>query len=154
MMKVVIRKAKCIDAIQVINLCKNSIVDEYGHFLTQEAMRPWCEGRKMDNYVKDMIPNMFVAEINQQIVGVVTIEFTLIGLIWVEKEFRRRGIGSLLMRRAEKELVLRGFDLTRVECFEPNIVGLSFYESCGWSVHHTRFDDDARVNVVVLKKLL
>jgi GNAT superfamily N-acetyltransferase len=154
MMKVVIRKAKCIDAIQVINLCKNSIVDEYGHFLTQEAMRPWCEGRKMDNYVKDMIPNMFVAEINQQIVGVVTIEFTLIGLIWVEKEFRRRGVGSLLMRRAEKELVLRGFDLARVECFEPNIVGLSFYESCGWSVHHTRFDDDARVNVVVLKKLL
>ena len=154
MMKVVIRKAKCIDAIQVINLCKNSIVDEYGHFLTQEAMRPWCEGRKMDNYVKDMIPNMFVAEINQQIVGVVTIEFTLIGLIWVKKEFRRRGVCSLLMRRAEKELVLRGFDLARVECFEPNIVGLSFYEYCGWSVHHTRFDDDARVNVVVLKKLL
>jgi GNAT superfamily N-acetyltransferase len=154
MMKVVIRKAKCIDAIQVINLCKKSIADEYGHFLTQESMRPWFEDCKMDNYVKDMIPNMFVAEINQQIVGVVTIEFDLIGLIWVEKEFRRRGVGSLLMKRAEKELVLRGFDLARVECFEQNIVGLSFYESCGWSVHQTRFDDDARVTVVVLKKLL
>ena len=152
MAKVVVRKAKWVDAAQVISLCKKSIADEYGHFLSQDSMRPWIEGCKMDNYVKDMILNMFVVEVNQKIVGVVSVEVALVGLVWVDKEFRRRGVGSLLMKRAEEELVLRGIDLARVECFEPNVVGLSFYESCGWRVHHTRFDDDARVNVVVLEK--
>lgn len=153
MTKVVIRKAKRIDATQVINLCKKSISDDYGHFLTQESMRPWINGSKMDTYVKDMIPNMFVAEVNQQIIGVVAVDFALVGLIWVDKEFRRRGVGSLLMKRAEEELVLRGFALARVECFEQNAGGLSFYESCGWSIHNTRFDN-AGVNVVVLEKKL
>lgn len=51
----------------------------------------------------------------------------------VRKEYRRKGLGSQLLRRAELEAGSMGFQRLRLAADPGNIPALSFYLKAGWS---------------------
>lgn len=51
----------------------------------------------------------------------------------VKKEFRRKGLGSKLLQRAELEASSMGFQRMRLAADPGNIPALSFYLKAGWS---------------------
>jgi len=84
--------------------------------------------------------HIFVAEINNEIVGVTTLlveqKFLLKGAVFgyiedvaVRKGFERRGIGKLLVKTAIKEADKEGCAKLRLDCSEENA---PFYEKCGF----------------------
>lgn len=52
--------------------------------------------------------------------------------LYVDTPYRRRGIGKLLMKRAEEFLKERGCQFIRVEVFAPNVNAYDFYKGLGY----------------------
>jgi GNAT superfamily N-acetyltransferase len=56
--------------------------------------------------------------------------------LWVVRDHRRQGIGSLLLAHAEREIGSRGHRVFRIRVVKSNTRAVDFYRSHGWSVHH------------------
>ena len=52
--------------------------------------------------------------------------------LFVDPSFREQNIGTTLMKRMEKHFEQNGFDVSRVEIFEPNIKAHQFYTCLGY----------------------
>ena len=75
----------------------------------------------------------FVAKENDQAVGYLTgfsyySEVTINNLV-VRKEYRNKGIGTMLIRRKEEYFKNKGFD--NINLVTNNFQALKFYEKCG-----------------------
>ncbi len=62
----------------------------------------------------------------------------LIEYLFVTPEYRRRGIGSTLLARAESALEARGATVIDIEVLAENDAAQSFYEAHGYGVHRLR----------------
>ena len=116
-------------------------------------MRPWVEGREVEEYVARMWPHMTVAVNDRQVVGVVALDNHVIDLLWIRADLRGRGIGSLLMDRAESILATH-HDVAELECFAPNHMSLAFYEARDYTVVRSYYEAASGVDKVVMSKAL
>jgi len=52
--------------------------------------------------------------------------------LFVDEQFRREGIGTMLMEKVEEHFRQNGCDVSRVEVFEPNVKAHNFYRKLGY----------------------
>lgn len=86
----------------------------------------------------DRNPGMsFIAEIDNEIVGVVLAGHDgrrgYLHHLAVSPDFRRKGIGSLLVKNSLSKLKDQGILKCHIMLFNNNSAGLEFWESIGWS---------------------
>ena len=148
-----LRPATEADQPAITDICKTSITTTYGVFMHPKRMRPWVEGREVEEYVARMWPHMTVAVDDQQVLGVVALDGHVIDLLWIRADLRGRGIGSLLMDRAESILAAH-HDVAELECFAPNHRSRAFYEARGYTAVRTYYEGASGVDKVVITKAL
>ena len=94
---------------------------------TRESIR-----KKMEHDTESVI----VAEENGQIIGCVFIIYdpwsSFIYRLGIDPDYRRRGIGNVLMQEAERRLTKRGTNPITIFVHEDNIGALEFYRKRGW----------------------
>jgi ribosomal protein S18 acetylase RimI-like enzyme len=149
--RVWLRPATADDQHSIVDICKTSIATTYGVFMDRERMRPWVEGREVEEYVARMWPHMTVAAGDMQILGVVALDGHVIDLLWIRADVRGQGVGSLLMDRAESMLAA-DHDVAELECFAPNHASIAFYETRGYAAVRTYYEEASGVDKVVMTK--
>ncbi|MGC2637260.1 MAG: GNAT family N-acetyltransferase [Acidobacteriaceae bacterium] len=78
----------------------------------------------------------WVAVAEGHIAGVTMTQEDWVSDLWIARDHRRQGIGSLLLARAEREIASRGYRVFRLRVVESNTRAVDFYLSHGWNVHH------------------
>ncbi len=117
------------------------IIRKFQDFDLKKVLRLWYEGNleahdfidqeywdRNLSYVKRVIPEVevYVYEINGQVVGFVGIDEGYIAGLFVDKEFRGCGVGSKLM-----DYVKERYDFFTLHVFENNYGAVTFYENRG-----------------------
>lgn len=117
------------------------IIRKFQDFDLKKVMRLWYEGNleahdfidreywdRNLSYVKRVIPQVevYVYEINGQVVGFVGIDEGYIAGLFVDKEFRGCGVGSKLV-----DYVKERYDFFTLHVFENNYGAVTFYENRG-----------------------
>ena len=117
------------------------IIRKFQEFDLKKVLRLWYEGNleahdfidkeywdRNLSYVKRVIPEVevYVYEINGQVVGFVGIDEGYIAGLFVDKEFRGCGVGSKLM-----DYVKERYDFLTLHVFENNYGAVTFYENRG-----------------------
>ena len=148
-----LRPATEADQPAIVDICKTSIATTYGVFMDPDLMRPWVEGREVEEYVGRVWPHMTVAVSNEQVLGVVALDRHVIDLLWIRADLRGQGIGSALMDQAESMLAAH-HDLVELECFAPNHESIAFYEARGYIAVRTYHEAASGVDKVVMTKFL
>jgi ribosomal protein S18 acetylase RimI-like enzyme len=153
-----LRWATAADQPAIVDICKTSITTTYGAFMDPERMRPWVEGREVEDYVARMWSQMTVAEgaeglDDEQVLGVVAIDGRVVDLLWIRADLRGQGIGSALMDQAES-LLAEDHDVAELECFAPNDASIAFYEARGYAAVRTYHEVASGVDKVVMTKHL
>jgi GNAT superfamily N-acetyltransferase len=77
----------------------------------------------------------WVAVSEAGILGVTMTEQEWVSDLWVARDHRRQGIGSLLLAHAEREIGSRGHRVLRLRVVKSNTRAVDFYRSHGWNVH-------------------
>lgn len=117
------------------------VIRKFQDFDLKKVLRLWYEGNleahdfidreywdRNLSYVKRVIPEVevYVYEINGQVVGFVGIDEGYIAGLFVDKEFRGCGVGSKLM-----DYVKERYDFFTLHVFENNYGAVTFYENRG-----------------------
>ena len=88
----------------------------------------------------------WVAVSGEEIIGVTMTRDQWVSDLWVRPDSRRLGVGALLLRQAELEIVNRGINTFHLRVVKSNTQAVQFYESHGWRVHrefpHEKFAHD------------
>ena len=75
-----------------------------------------------------------------------------VSTVFVDEEYRRKGIGKRLMREMEKQAKAMGADMIRLDTFDWQ--GKEFYETLGYeAVGHYRNQDENYAEYFFLKRL-
>jgi len=102
-----------------------------------------------------------VAEVSGRVVGYIIFETRPwlneghIVSIAVHPDHRRRGIGTILMKEAERRIAERGYDVVRLEVRESNFGARRFYERLGYEVERREpgYYSDGETAVIMVKRL-
>ena len=117
-----------------------SIDQNIEHIFGPIAGRRWDErkARDIDNDCNSNPKGVFVAEVEDEVVGYITTrvdEETRIGRIVnfaVTPRYQGRGIGAKLMNEALKYLKESGMEFVRIETLEQNEICRKFYPKLGF----------------------
>ncbi|MBN1222398.1 MAG: GNAT family N-acetyltransferase [Candidatus Aminicenantes bacterium] len=112
-----------------------------------EALHPeWFTEKALENIPRDIqFARCFVVESDRKIVGFISVHShegkPMIGWLAVDRKLRGKGIGKLLLEKAERELISFGYTDLRVETvgectpvYKPYAETLKFYKSKGFEV--------------------
>jgi ribosomal protein S18 acetylase RimI-like enzyme len=69
--------------------------------------------------------------------------------IYLEQEFRSKGIGRHVMQKCGEELLQRGISFAKICVFEHNEIARRLYESLGFTIE--KFDEQRRQFTLILK---
>ncbi|WP_456483056.1 ribosomal protein S18-alanine N-acetyltransferase [Methanopyrus kandleri] len=102
-----------------------------------------------------------VAEVGGKVVGYVIFELRPwlgeghIVSIAVHPNYRRTGIGTILMREAERKIAEAGYETVRLEVRESNFPARRFYERLGYREERREhgYYSDGETAVIMVKKL-
>ena len=134
-----LRKATEEDVSSIVSLCRETIMEVYGPFIPQEALRPWIEGDAVLALVSEQWPRMTVAVGETEargdgVVGVAAATEDAVDLLWVHPSSFGRGIGTALLGRLEEEMRAEGHRTGRLCCFNENLRAMRFYQARGWTM--------------------
>jgi GNAT superfamily N-acetyltransferase len=118
----VLRPATTSDRGAIEALVERVAVEVYGHLFPDAPPRPdgrWAQG--------------VVAEAAGRVVAVMVSDDDWIEDLWVAADWRRRGIGSRLLRAGERQIAARGCKLARLRVIAENHGARCFYARHGWS---------------------
>jgi len=119
---IVIRSADHSDVASIEQLVLEVVREVYGDLFPEAA--PYRAGNWRGG---------LLAEIDGRIVGVVVSDDDSVEDLWVMKEHRRRGIGSLLLSAAERQIAGRGHIEARLRVVARNLEARRFYRARGWA---------------------
>jgi GNAT superfamily N-acetyltransferase len=119
---VVVRAAGESDVAAIERLVLEVVREVYGDLVPEEAPHRVGDWR-----------GALLAESGGRIVGVVVAEDDWVEDLWVVSERRRQGIGSVLLRAAERRITARGHGEGRLRVVERNLDARRFYGAHGWT---------------------
>lgn len=144
MEKVIIRKAVLEDLISIQKLNDNLFDLEFNNF-DDTLKREWALEKEGQEYFEDMIKNeiVFVAQIEEKIVGYlagsiceqinyITETFAELDNMCIDDEYRRFGIGKLLMDEFKKYCKERNMQNIKVTASAKNNIAIQFYMKNGF----------------------
>ncbi|WP_457614976.1 ribosomal protein S18-alanine N-acetyltransferase [Methanopyrus sp.] len=102
-----------------------------------------------------------VAEVEGKVVGYIIFELRPwlgeghIVSIAVHPDYRRAGIGTVLMREAERRILEAGYETVRLEVRESNFPARRFYERLGYGEERREhgYYSDGETAVIMVKRL-
>lgn len=87
---------------------------------------------------KEIANDTLVVKDKGDILGMITLQTDNytgnIGLLAVAKEYRRKGIGKLLVEKANQYFLQKGYSAVKVNTQNSNIAACILYESCGFVI--------------------
>jgi len=85
-----------------------------------------------NNYLKNKLQLVWIAILQDKIIGIISITSNCIDELWVETSYRRRKIGQQLLKEALNYFYSRGFNSAQVGIESININAQKFYKSLDW----------------------
>lgn len=144
MEKVIIRKAGLEDLTSIQKLNDNLFDLEFNNF-DDTLKREWALEKEGQEYFEDMIKNeiVFVAQIEEKIVGYlagsiceqisyITETFAELDNMCIDDEYRRFGIGTLLMDEFKKYCKEKNMQNIKVTASAKNSRAIQFYMKNGF----------------------
>lgn len=144
MEKVIIRKAGLEDLTSIQKLNDNLFDLEFNNF-DDTLKREWALEKEGQEYFEDMIKNeiVFVAQIEDKIVGYlagsiceqisyITETFAELDNMCIDDEYRRFGIGTLLMDKFKKYCKEKNMQNIKVTASAKNSRAIQFYMKNGF----------------------
>ncbi|MBP2446091.1 GNAT family N-acetyltransferase [Rhizobium leguminosarum] len=121
------------------------LLSEIGLRAWQKAMAAIGESHAMidaarnafRNFVENDWLTVTVVEQNGQVAGWAARERLdeTISDFWIDPVFARRGLGSALLERIEKEIADRGFEKAAMQTHSGNNEAIGFFRKHGYSIH-------------------
>ena len=122
-----------------------------------------------DAWSMEMLADLFlsngfyglVAVENDKICGYIAIKYVLdegeINIVATNNESRRKGVATLLLESAEKELLLKGVKKLFLEVRRSNLNAQALYEKCGYKYvavrqNYYQGEEDALIMSKILKE--
>ncbi|GLY95066.1 GNAT family N-acetyltransferase [Actinoplanes sp. NBRC 103695] len=137
-----VREAEAGDAEAVLGVVRGA----FAKYVPRIGREPWPMG--VDYGVPIGLGFCRVAEDGGRIVGVVVLEpadgYLHLDVIAVAAGAQGRGVGGLLMERAEREAVAGGYGEIRLFTNEAMTENLGYYERRGYRETHRTLDDGFR----------
>jgi len=132
----VLRSASVGDAADVAALVDKA----YGHYVERIGMLP---GPMTLDYAKVVTERQVtIADLDGTVVGVLVLgvddEGFVIENVAVHPSLRGKGLGHVLLRRAETEAVHLGFDSIHLDTHEKMTENLALYSRTGYTEYHRR----------------
>ncbi|MFF5451659.1 GNAT family N-acetyltransferase [Streptomyces sp. NPDC012950] len=129
-----IRPATGEDLADLQALARRTIDTCHRGFLGDEAVDRFIGSGASDAHVKTHLEQGEVHCLtqNNRIVGFSVLDGPTVDLMMIDPDHHRRGLGRLLLRRAEETLLAR-HSTVRLETFPENTRAVAFYEACGWT---------------------
>jgi len=134
-----IREANHRDAIRISEIVSGcyrnyEITDNYSHASVEKVI----EKRGSEESINSLIENesVFIFSRNEDIVGVISLKQNEITKLYVEFDFQKQGVGTLLFRHAESIIRENGFTTLMLGVAAPTAV--AFYEKMGMHISETR----------------
>ena len=134
------------DAQKIVNLYKDNFSDGWNLDMILSAF-------KAQRFLS------FGALVNDELVGVITCDFNqfdadIEGVV-VKKEFRKQGIGALLIQELEKALIQKNIEKIFLEVRKSNVVAQKLYQKMGFKVISQRkeYYSDNEDALVMAKEL-
>ena len=127
-----LRPATANDVPALIDIARRAWLCAYYELAPIEAIRDWVADDFEGKWYPTHWPEMTVAAIADQPVGLVQPEKDSISGLWVHPKFHRRGIGSHLLRSGEDEIRKMGYQRVHLCCGYWNSVAPEFYRSQGY----------------------
>ena len=148
------RKAQAEDIATLQHLAHQNINTFYRDILGDAGVDRFLNSGSSDRYIANNIDHctvMYRGHDDDAIVGFAVCKGDMITLLMVATEAHRQGLGSQLLSHCEEQL-LRTFDHIRLESFEGNTRGNSFYEKNQWSLLQRKTDEESGVNKYIYIK--
>ena len=157
-MTIVIRKYQSGDEVEVSDLVRDALRNhKYDFKGTDPKLIEHDISIYTPQYIKGLAARavLYVAmsDDNDEILGVACLDNGELHSCYTKGEFQNRGVGKALLKRAEYDAKVGGFDKLRVHA---NFYAEPFYKSCGFQlIKHTTVDFyGAEWPVVYMEKLL
>ena len=134
------------DAQKIVNLYKDNFSDGWNLDMILSAFRA-------QRFLS------FGAFVNDELIGVITCDFNqfdadIEGVV-VKKEYRRQGVGALLIKELEKALTQKNIEKIFLEVRKGNIVAQKLYQKMGFNTISQRkeYYSDGEDALVMAKEL-
>jgi GNAT superfamily N-acetyltransferase len=127
-----IRRARGSDAAALIAILYATFTSTWLPQLTSEAAKSYEAEDRPGTYVGARGLAFWVAELGDEIVGLVDVEANFVNALHVSPSHARRGIGRRLMDRAEAEIMAAGFATVELETDTFNSQSRAFYAARGY----------------------
>ena len=150
-MAVELRPAVRADVAAIAAMQTASLPETYEPFLGRAAIEEFIAAGRVEDYFDEHWRDATVALSGEDVVGVAVLIDGLLDLIWVRPRSRSQGIGSALLRAAEREGAVGSDELT-LEVWEVNRRAVAFYEREGFSVTATGEDPQTGLAKLVMRK--
>jgi ribosomal protein S18 acetylase RimI-like enzyme len=125
----------------------------YNNWIDETPWMPRIHSQvEVQRHYKDVVypqRRTLVAGTESVVTGFVTIDTEgFISALYLRPQYRRLGIGSLLMRNAKEELG----DVVKLYCFEANTAALNFYDNHGFKeINRTDGDNEEKLPDILLE---
>ncbi len=127
-----LRDAVLSETPQLAELHRRSVLELAAEYYSKKQVEAWVKGIAPDNYRQPILEGrLTVVEAEGRIAGfsIVGPEPGRLGLLYVNPDFARQGVGRLLVEKIEAEALDRGLDLISLD---SSLNALAFYEKLGF----------------------
>ncbi len=139
--QIVVRPATARDGPQVKAVLRDTFETTWKPHVTPAAAETYLSAGHGDRYVDERLPEFWVAEQGDMVVGFVHWRGDFIEAVHVRSSHARRGVGGLLLDRAEAAIAAAGFREARLETDTFNERSHAVYRARGYR-EKDRYPDD------------
>lgn len=133
-----IRSASAEDEPVIKEIILRSMLASYADFLPAHAFQEKILDADRPGVVaRENAPHFHIAEAEGAPAGVILLKDTYVDHLWVHPDFMGRGIGSRLLKHAEKLARAADLDRLTLDCFVKNERAMAFYRARGFTVDDT-----------------
>lgn len=136
-----IRRAHAADAARLEAIFQYSFEGTWLPVLTPAAAESYRTEDRGARYVEASLAAFRVAEIEGVVAGFVHWQDDFVEGLHVHGDYRRHGVGTLLMDRAERAMAAAGFAAARLETDSFNVTSQAFYLGRGYA-EQARYPDE------------
>ena len=153
---VLIRPSRPQDFPAMKALLRDTFESTWRPVITDAAARHYIETDIGGGFVERSGADMFVAEVDGRIAGLLHCVDDFIDALHVSSGFQRKGVGRRLLSHAEQVVVEKGFRRARLETDTFNEQARGFYAACGY-IEMAQYPDEewqSGLTTVLLEKPL
>ncbi|MBR9826345.1 MAG: GNAT family N-acetyltransferase [Alphaproteobacteria bacterium] len=149
--KITIRPATLDDVAPMTAVSYKTIREKYPPIIGAETVEGYIASGAVPTYYTERNDHLFIAELDDEIVGAVALMDHEIHLMMVTLDHHRKGIGQALLEHGEARL-FAGYDRIELESFRDNAQAVNFYKKHGWSPVSEYPMPDAGIPMVRMEK--